>query len=68
MLDEDQENTFHLVNNGHNLVISGQAGCGKSHLVRHIVQYKKKNSEILFSRKKGGSYPRVPVVSMLDLQ
>jgi chromosomal replication initiation ATPase DnaA len=42
MLDADKKNAFELVNSGHNMIICGQAGVGKTHLVKHIVQYKRK--------------------------
>lgn len=38
MLDEDQELAFRL-SNCHNLIISGQAGTGKTYLVKRIVRH-----------------------------
>lgn len=38
MLDEDQELAFRL-SNGHNLIISGQAGTKKTYLVKRIVRH-----------------------------
>ncbi|VDI51475.1 ATP-dependent DNA helicase PIF1 [Mytilus galloprovincialis] len=51
MLDEDQKITFELAN-GHNLIISGQAGTGKSFLIKYIVKdqrEKQKNVAIVCS-------------------
>ncbi|XP_033729325.1 ATP-dependent DNA helicase pif1-like [Pecten maximus] len=41
-MDEDQANAFELVKNGHNVIITGQAGSGKTYLVKHIVKYSRK--------------------------
>ena len=38
-MDEDQKYAFNLAVNGHNLVVTGQAGTGKTFLVRKLVQY-----------------------------
>ncbi|VDI26920.1 Hypothetical predicted protein [Mytilus galloprovincialis] len=51
MLDEDQKIAFELAN-GHNLIISGQAGTGKSFLLKYIVKdqrEKQKNVAIVCS-------------------
>ena len=45
MLDADHKNAFELVNSDHNMIICGQAGVGKTHLVKHIVQYKRKEQK-----------------------
>ncbi|XP_060065940.1 LOW QUALITY PROTEIN: uncharacterized protein LOC132546245 [Ylistrum balloti] len=37
MLDEDQAKVFETVKNGHNAVITGQAGCGTTFLVKCIL-------------------------------
>jgi len=37
MFDEDQQQAFNLSVSGHNLLISGQAGTGKTHLLKHII-------------------------------
>lgn len=37
MFDEDQQQAFNLPISGHNLLISGQAGTGKTHLLKHII-------------------------------
>jgi chromosomal replication initiation ATPase DnaA len=42
------KNAFELVNSGQNMIICGQAGVGKTHLVKHIVQYKRKEQKHLF--------------------
>ncbi|XP_033756127.1 ATP-dependent DNA helicase RRM3-like [Pecten maximus] len=41
-MDEDQANAFELVKNGHNVIITGQAGSGKTYLVKWIVKYRRK--------------------------
>jgi MoxR-like ATPase len=38
MLDEDQVTALNLAKNGHNLLITGQAGCGKTFLVKEIAK------------------------------
>ncbi|CAC5396937.1 PIF1 [Mytilus coruscus] len=38
-MDEDQKLAFELATSGHNLVISGQAGTGKTFLVKKLVYY-----------------------------
>jgi predicted ATPase with chaperone activity len=35
MLDEDQQTAFDLAKDGHNLVVIGQGGCGKTFLHDH---------------------------------
>jgi tRNA A37 threonylcarbamoyladenosine biosynthesis protein TsaE len=37
MFDEDQQVAFNL-SNGHNFILSGQAGTGTTFLIKHIVQ------------------------------
>jgi ABC-type glutathione transport system ATPase component len=39
MLDEDQQTAFELAKDGHNLVVIGQGGCGKTFLIKQIVNY-----------------------------
>lgn len=39
MLDEDQQTAFDLAKDGHNLVVIGQGGCGKTFLIKQIVNY-----------------------------
>ncbi|CAG2206493.1 PIF1 [Mytilus edulis] len=52
-MDEDQKFAFNLAVNGHNLLISGQAGTGKTFLVEKIVEFmrysQKKNVSIVCS-------------------
>jgi ATP-dependent exoDNAse (exonuclease V) alpha subunit len=38
MLDEDQVTALNLAKNGHNLLITGQAGCDKTFLVKEIAK------------------------------
>jgi DNA replication protein DnaC len=38
MLDEDQVTALNLAKNGQNLLITGQAGCGKTFLVKEIAK------------------------------
>ncbi|XP_061167824.1 uncharacterized protein LOC133176769 [Saccostrea echinata] len=45
MFDEDQELAFRL-SNGHNLIISGQAGTGKTFLVKRIVKKYSKEKHV----------------------
>ncbi|CAC5392775.1 PIF1 [Mytilus coruscus] len=55
MLDEDPNIAFDL-SNGHNLIISGQAGTGKSFLLKYIVKdqrEKQRNVTIVCSRLQG---------------
>ena len=44
MLDEDQQTAFDLAKDGHNLVIIGQGGCGKTYLIKHIIKYLRSKS------------------------
>jgi hypothetical protein len=37
MLDEDQQTAFDLAKDGHNLVVIVQGGCGKTFLIKQIV-------------------------------
>ena len=37
MFDEDQQFAINL-SNGHNFILSGQAGTGKTFLIKHIAQ------------------------------
>ena len=39
MLDEDRQIAFDLAKNGHNFVVTGQGGCGKTFLIKEIVKY-----------------------------
>ena len=39
MLDEDQQTAFDLAKDGHNLVVIGKGGCGKTFLIKQIVNY-----------------------------
>jgi ABC-type cobalamin/Fe3+-siderophores transport system ATPase subunit len=39
MLDEDQQTAFDLAKDGHNLVVIVQGGCGKTFLIKQIVNY-----------------------------
>jgi ABC-type cobalamin/Fe3+-siderophores transport system ATPase subunit len=39
MLDGDHQTAFDLVKDGHNLVVIGQGGCGKTFLIKQIVNY-----------------------------
>ena len=39
MLVEDHQSAFDLVKDGHNLVVIGQGGCGKTFLIKQIVNY-----------------------------
>lgn len=52
-MDEDQKFAFNSAVNGHNLLITGQAGTGKTFLVRKIVEFlrynQKKNVSIVCS-------------------
>ena len=34
MLDEDQQTALDLAKDGHNLVVIGQGGCGKTFLIK----------------------------------
>jgi Cdc6-like AAA superfamily ATPase len=38
-MDEDQKSAFNLAINGHNLLITGQGGTGKSFLVKIIIKH-----------------------------
>jgi DNA replication protein DnaC len=38
-MDEDQQSVFNLAINGHNLLITGQGGTGKSFLVKIIIKH-----------------------------
>ena len=38
-MDEDQKSAFNLAINGHNLLIIGQGGTGKSFLVKIIIKH-----------------------------
>jgi tRNA A37 threonylcarbamoyladenosine biosynthesis protein TsaE len=38
-MDEDQKSAFNLAINGHNLLIKGQRGAGKSFLVKIIIKH-----------------------------
>ena len=42
------KNAFELVNSGQNIIICGKAGVSKTHLVKHIVQYKRKEPKHVF--------------------
>jgi ATP-dependent DNA helicase PIF1 len=39
MLDEDQQTAFDVDKDGHNLVVIGQGSCGKTFLIKQIVNY-----------------------------
>jgi ABC-type proline/glycine betaine transport system ATPase subunit len=39
MLDEDQQTAFDLAKDGQDLVVIGQGGCGKTFLIKQIVNY-----------------------------
>jgi DNA replication protein DnaC len=39
MLVEDHQSAFDLVKDGHNLVVIGQGGRGKTFLIKQIVNY-----------------------------
>ena len=37
-MDAHQVKAVELIKNGHNLVITGQDGTGKTHLIKHVTQ------------------------------
>lgn len=43
MFDEDQIEAFNLIKDGHNLLVSGQAGAGKTFLIKKAVKYLRKH-------------------------
>jgi GTPase SAR1 family protein len=47
MLDEDQQTAFDLAKDGHNLVVIGQGGCGKTFLIKQIVNYLRSKGKTL---------------------
>ena len=49
MFDEDQQVAFNL-SNGHNFILSGQAGTGKTFLIKHNVQDQQKTAKQCLNR------------------
>ena len=49
MLDEDHQTAFDLVKDGHNLVVIGQGGRGKTFLIKQIVNYLRSKGKTLTS-------------------
>ena len=47
MIDEDHQTAFDLVKDGHNLVVIGQGGCGKTFLIKQILNYLRSKGKTL---------------------
>ena len=64
-MDEDQKSAFNLAINGHNLLITGQGGTGKSFLVEIIIKYLRTKVNKKVAIVKGQSFLRRGQVKVL---